>query len=150
MQESHVEKVEYRVPSKFCEVFDSGHCEELTCLEFSGNPICDEGASVLFNTLAKGPPKLTVLILQQCSLTSKCVPALVKMLQGEHCNIVKLSIGQNHIGDEGVRLLCENALTEEHCKLTDLFLDNCSLTERSISYLCKAPQDKRFKLNVLS
>ena len=136
--------------SKFCEVLDSEHFVELTSLDFSNNRICDEGASVLFNALIKGTRKLTELIVQGCSLTSQCVPALVKMLQGEHCNIVELRIGWNHIGDEGVRLLCENALTEEHCKLTDLFLELCSLTERCISHLCKALQDERCKLNVLS
>ena len=136
--------------SKFCEVFDSGHFVELTCLDFSDNPICDEGASVLFNTLTKGPRKLTELRLLQCSLTSQCVHTLVKTLQDEHCKIVKLNIGENDIGDEGVRLLCENALTKEHCKITDLFLENCSLTEHCILHLCRALQDERCKLNVLS
>ena len=145
-----VNKINSNAISKFCEVFDSEHFVQLRFLDLSWNPICDEGASVLFNTLVKGPRKLTELSLAQCWLTSQCVPALVKMLQGEHCNIVKLKIGQNYIGDEGVRLLCENALTKVHCKITDLFLDNCSLTERCISYLCKALQDKRCKLNVLS
>ena len=138
-----------RAISKFCKVLDSEHFVQLRFLNLSCNPICDEGASVLFDTLVKGPRKLNELGLTQCSLTSKCVPALVKMLQGEHCNIVKLTIGQNDIGDEGVHLLCENALTEEHCKITDLFLDNCSLTEGCISHLCKALQDERCKLNVL-
>ena len=136
--------------SKFCEVLDSEHFVQLRFLDLSCNPICDEGASVLFNTLVKGPRKLTELNLTQCWLTSQCVPALVKMLQGKHCNIVKLRIGQNDIGDEGVRLLCENALTEEHCRITDLFLNYCSLTEHCISYLCKALQDERCKLNVLN
>ena len=131
--------------SKFCEVFDSKHFVELTRLDFNNTRISDEGASVLFNALIKGPRKLTELSVKHCSLTSQCVPALVKMLQGEHCKILKLSIGLNNIGDEGVRLLCENALTEEHCKLTDLFLEYCSLTEHCISYLCKALQDERCK-----
>ena len=135
--------------SNFCEVLDSEHFVELTRLDFSDSPICDEGASVLFNALIKGPRKLTELILLRCSLTNQCVPALVKMLQGEHCNIVELSIGENDIGDEGVRLLCENALTKEHCKLVTLWLEKCSLTDRCIPYLCKALQDIRCKLTKL-
>ena len=136
--------------SKVCEVLDREHFMELTCLDLSQNPICDDGANVLFNTLIKGPRKVAELRLLNCSLTSQCVPTLVKTLQGERCKIIKLSIRQNDIGDEGVRLLCENALTEENCKLTDLLLDNNSLTERCISHLCKALQDERCKLNVLS
>ncbi len=109
--------------SKLCEVLDSQHFVELTCLDLSWNPICDEGAIVLFNTLIKGPRKLTALHLEICSLTGGCVPALVKTLQDEHCKLVELSLGGNDIGDEGVRLLCDNALTKEHCKLTVLNLD---------------------------
>ena len=109
--------------SKLCEVLDSQHFVELTCLDLSWNPICDEGAIVLFNTLIKGPRKLTALHLEICLLTGRCVPALVKTLQDEHCKLVELSLGGNDIGDEGVRLLCDNALTKEHCKLTVLNLD---------------------------
>ena len=109
--------------SKLCEVLDSQHFVELTCLDLSWNPICDEGAIVLFNTLIKGPRKLTALHLEICSLTGGCVPTLVTTLQDEHCKLVELSLGGNDIGDEDVRLLCDNALTKEHCKLTVLNLD---------------------------
>ena len=136
--------------SKLCEVLDSQHFVELTSLVLSGNRICDDGAIVLFNTLIKGPRKLTVLRLSECSLTGQCVPALVKTLQDEHCKLVKLSLGFNNIGDEGVRLLLDEALAKEHCKLTVLNLDNCSLTIQCISRLYQALQDERCKLNVLS
>ncbi len=123
---------------------------ELTFLDLSGNPIRDEGAIVLCNTLIKGPRKLTVLRLASCLLTGGCVPALVATLQDEHCQLVQLSLGGNKIGDEGVRLLCDNALAKEHCKLTVLRLKRCSLTRQCISRLSKACQDERCKLNVLS
>ena len=136
--------------SKFCEVLGSEHFVELRCLDFSRNPICDEGADVLFNTLMKRPCECLQLILCKCLLTSRCVPTLVKTLQSENCKIGILWIEDNDIGDEGVRLLCENALTKEHCKLLTLHLDCCSLTKRCISDLCKALQDERCKLTVLS
>ncbi len=136
--------------SKLCEVLDSEHFVELTSLDLTLNPIHDEGAIVLFNTLIKGPRKLTVLHLSDCSLTGRCVPTLVTTLQDQHCKLVELSLEGNKIGDEGVRLLCDNALTKEHCKLTVLDLGNCSLTRQCISRLSKALQDQRCKLNVLS
>ncbi len=135
--------------SKLCEVLDSQHFVELTSLDLSRNPIRDWGATVLFNTLIKGPRKLTVLRLAGCSLTGRCVPALVTTLQDEHCKLVQLSLGNNNIGDEGVRLLCDNALAKEHCKLTYLDLGKCSLTHQCISRLYKALQDEHCKLNVL-
>ncbi len=136
--------------SNLCEALDSQHFLELTSLDLRYNPICDEGAIVLFNTLIKGPHKLTVLRLTECSLTGQCVPALVKTLQDEHCKLVELSLGGNKIGDDGVRLLCDDALTKENCRLTDLYLGNCSLTRQCISILSKALQDERCKLNVVS
>ncbi len=135
--------------STLCEVLDSQHFAELTSLDLTWNPICDEGAIVLFNTLIKGPRKLTVLILSGCSLTGRCVPALVTTLQDEHCKLVELSLERNEIGDEGVRLLCDNVLAKEHCKLTVLDLGNCSLTRQCISRLSKALQDGRCILNLL-
>ncbi len=135
--------------SKLCEVLDSQRFVELTSLNLSGNPICDDGAIVLFNTLIKGPRKLTVLRLSECSLTGQCVPTLVTTLQDEHCKLVKLSLGYNNIGDEGVRLLVDEALTKKHCKLTDLDLGYCSLTLECIVILSKALQDEHCKLNVL-
>ncbi len=136
--------------SKLCKALDSQHFVELTSLNLSGNPIRDEGAIVLFNTLIKGPRKLTVLRLEDCLLTGRCVPALVATLQDEHCKLVELSLGYNNIGDEGVHLLVDDALTKELCKLTDLNLGNCSLTIQCISRLYQALQDERCKLNVLS
>ncbi len=135
--------------SKLCEVLDSEHFVELTSLDLRNNPICDEGAIVLFNTLIKGTRKLTALRLSTCSLTGRCVPTLVTTLQDEHCKLVQLSLGNNNIGDEGVRLLVDNVLTKEHCKLTELDLRYCSLTRQCISRLSNALQDERCKLNVL-
>ena len=136
--------------SKLCKVLDSEHFVELTSLDLGGNPIRDEGAAVLFESLINGPRNLTALHLSECSLTDRCVPALVKTLQDEHCKLVKLSLGGNEIANEGVRLLVDNVLTKEHCQLTDLDLAYCSLTRQCISTLCKALQDKRCELNVLS
>ena len=136
--------------SKLCEVLDSQHILELTSLDLSWNPICDEGAIVLFNTLIKGPRKLTVLRLADCLLTGRCIPALVTALQDEHCKLVELSLKENNIGDAGVRLLVDNVLTKEHCKLTELDLCSCSLTRQCISRLCKALQDEHCKLVKLS
>ncbi len=136
--------------SKLCKALDSEHFVELTSLDLSCSKIEDEQAIVLFNTLIKGPRKLTVLSLPACSLTGQCVPALVKTLQDEHCKLVELSLGGNKIGFEGVRLLCDDVLTKKNCRLTDLNLDNCSLTRQCISRLSKALQDEHCKLNVLS
>ena len=71
-------------------------------------------------------------------------------MQDEYGKIVELDIGDNDIGDEAVRLLCEIALTQEHCKLNHLILYWCSLTKSCVSYLYKALQHERCKLIFLS
>ncbi len=47
-------------------------------------------------------------------------------------------------------MLFEDALSNEHCKLTELDLNNCSLTDRCIPSLCTALKDECCKLTVLS
>ncbi len=47
-------------------------------------------------------------------------------------------------------MLFEDALSNEHCKLTELDLKKCSLTDRCIPRLCTALQDEHCKLTDLS
>ena len=69
--------------SKLCEVLDDQHLPELNELNFSGNPILDEGASLLFDTLTtKGPRKLTELSLAGCGLTYEFIPDI-----GDPCKL---------------------------------------------------------------
>jgi Ran GTPase-activating protein (RanGAP) involved in mRNA processing and transport len=136
--------------SKLCEVLNNGHCPNLVHLNLANNSIRDEGGMVLCDSLTKGLRNLNKLDVRKCSLTDRCIPTLVKALQGERCQLTDLSLWNNALGDKGARLLFEDALTKEHCKLTKLNLDECSLTDRCIPSLCKALQDERCQLTVLS
>jgi GTPase SAR1 family protein len=136
--------------SKLCEVLTYGHCSNLTHLSLENISIRDEGAMMLCDTLTKGLRKLNELHVRRCELTDRCIPTLVKALQDERCQLTVLSLGNNAIGDEGVGMLFEDALTNEHCKLTNLNLYKCSLTDQCIPSLCKALQDERCQLTVLS
>ena len=110
--------------SIFCEVLDNKLCPELTFLNLAHNNIADEGLTKLCKTLTKQKLlKLTELNLGRCSLTNECVPALCELLRNECCNLIKLTLGGNSgINDEGLRILFEQALTNEHCKLEKLNL----------------------------
>ena len=136
------DKISSKGMSKLCEVLDDQHLPELNGLNLFGNPILDAGASLLFETLTtKGPPKLTKLRLAGCSLTHKFIPYI-----GDHCKLTYLSLRVNDLRDVGVRLLCDNFLTKEHCKLTHLMLERCSITHRSISKLCEALREEYSEL----
>ena len=132
-----------------CDVFNNGHCTELRELTLSSNPIADEGASVLFETLIDGLRGLTSLCMIECYFTDECIPSLCKALQDERCQLTDLYLGHNVMGDEGARELFENGLTSKYCKLTKLSLQKCSLTHECIRSLCKALQDERCQLNHL-
>ncbi|XP_028413222.1 NACHT, LRR and PYD domains-containing protein 3-like [Dendronephthya gigantea] len=133
------------------EVLDNKLCPELTELNLRRNVICNEGVRLLCNALIKYPHlKLTRLGLSACSLTDKCIPLLCELFKDEHCKLTVLDMEENPgISDEGVRMLCEDVLTNEHCKLAELNLDCCSLTDECIPWLSEALLDKRCVLNLL-
>ena len=95
--------------------------------------------------------KLTKLDFRYCSLTNECVPALCELLGNECCNLIDLTLKYNPgINDEGLRILCEHAFTNEHCKLERLNLMCCSLTDDCLSELCSALHHKHCRLYKLN
>jgi hypothetical protein len=60
-----------------------------------------------------------------------------------------MSLGDNDIGDKGACVLFEDALTNENCKLTELYLEGCWLTDKCIPTLCKTLQDEHCGLKTL-
>ena len=144
-------EISSRKLSIFCEVLDNKLCPELTYLDLGRNNIADEGLTKLFKTITKEKLlKLTGLNLYDCSLTNECVPALCELLINECCNLIDLKLRDNPgINDEGLRILCEHALTNEHCKLKWLNLMKCSLTDDCLPELCNALQHEHCRLNKL-
>ena len=138
--------------SIFCQVLDDKLCPHLTHLNFYRNDIPDEGLTELCRTLTKQKLlKFTELVLSHCSLTNECVPALCELLTNECCNLMLLSLeGNPGIKDEGLHILCKDALTKEHCKLERLDLLGCSLTDECIPDLRKTLQDEHCRLRILS
>ena len=137
--------------SIFCQVLDDKLCPHLTCLSFNSNDIADEGLTELCRTLTKQKLlKVTKLDLSDCSLTNECVPSRCELLTNECCNLIDLSLGSNRgIKDEGLHILCKDALTKEHFKLENLGLGGCSLTDDCLPELCNALQDEHCKLTWL-
>ena len=132
-----------------CDIFNNDHHTKLRELKLNGNPIGDEGVSVLSDTLVNGLRGLTSLNMCDCSLTYECTHSLCKALQDERCQLTDVDLGFNEIGDEGARELFENGLTNEHCKLKTLVLFQCPLTDQCIPSLREALQDERCALTKL-
>ena len=133
--------------SKLCEVLNNECCTELEQLQLSGITKYDVG---VFDSLIKGPPKLTKLDLSHCNLTDQDIPKIVKFLKDEHCQLTSLSLEGNMIGNEGESMLFKDVLTSEFCKLTHLDLGSCYLTDQCMPDLFKALKDEHCQLTSLS
>ena len=133
-----------------CKALCHEHCK-LSQMYLGKNAIGDEGVNILFNdAVRRDQCELTYLDLTRCSLTADCMLALCKALQDEHCKLTGLSLAGNDIGDEGVRMMCTDALRREECKLAELDLSLCSLTDECLPLLCETLQDGHCKLNNLN
>ncbi len=133
-----------------CEVLQDEHCK-LSELSLEGNSIGDEGVRMLgTDALGREQCTLTSLNLFCSLLTANCIPALCEVLQDEHCKLSELSLEGNDIGDEGVRMLCTDALRREQCTLISLNLGSCSLTAKCLPPLCEVLQSEHSKLSELS
>jgi hypothetical protein len=145
----HCPLIDECIPN-LCKALQDEHCQ-LTVLSLGFNAIDDEEICMFFeDALTKEHCKLTELNLRRCSLTDQCIPSLCKALQDERCQLTDLSLGCNAIGDRGACMLFEDALTKEHCKLTELNLRQCSLTDQCIPSLCMALKDEHCQLSFLS
>jgi hypothetical protein len=136
------------IPS-LCEILTDDR-STLTVLSLGDNEeISDLGMCMLCERALRNQYcKLTTLNLFHCSLTDECMPELCRALLDKRCDLAILSMkGNRSISDGGLRMLCEYALTNEHCKLAELHLDGCSLTDQCIPDLCKALQDEDSTLN---
>ena len=136
---------------QLCEVFNDGHCKELRHLNLSYNMnLKNESVEVLCNALVQEHcVLLKLLTLTHCSLTDECVNSLCTFLCDRHCKLTALRLGDNKIGDEGVGMLCTNALKREQCTLTYLSLCRCSLTDECVPLLCETLKDRNCSLTVL-
>ena len=127
-----------------------GDTLKLTYLSLRVNDLRDVGVRLLCdNFLSKEHCKLTHLNLYMCSITYRSISKLCEALCGEHSELWTLNLSGNPITDEGACMLFKNALTKEHCKLSELNIRTCSLTHLCIPTLCRTLQNEHCKLTNL-
>lgn len=101
----------------------------LKWLHFSEEKLGDAGVSLLCEGLQHPKCKLQKLMFWQCDLTAACCEDLAAVLCSNQC-LRELKIWNSKLGDAGVKLLCR-ALEHPNCKLQELTLSNCELSETS-------------------
>ena len=133
--------------STFYEIFDYKLCPKLALLDLSFTQILDKGANVL---CARKLTSLAQLYLEWCGLSDGCISSICDLLTDETCNLTVLSLRHNIlIGNEGVRLLCKEALVKELCKLKKLDVSYCSLNGDCVPALSEALQNDHCQLTML-
>ncbi|XP_062400256.1 NACHT, LRR and PYD domains-containing protein 3-like [Sardina pilchardus] len=126
----------------------NSHSSSLRELHLSENKLLDSGMELLCPALSNQNCKLEELWLYDCKLTEKSCSYLASALTAHSSSLTLLDLGGNNL-DSGVKLLC-SALCHQHCKLEELQLNGCNLTEESCSYLASALTSHSSSLRLLN
>ncbi|XP_076153212.1 NACHT, LRR and PYD domains-containing protein 3-like isoform X2 [Alosa pseudoharengus] len=129
--------------SYLASALNTSRSSNLRVLDLSGNKLLDSGVELLCPVLCHQNSKLEELQLHRCNLTDKSCSYLASALNtSRSSNLRLLHLGVNKLLDSGVELLC-SALCHQNCKLEELQLDRCDLTDKSCSYLASALKTSR-------
>ncbi|XP_042640828.1 LOW QUALITY PROTEIN: NACHT, LRR and PYD domains-containing protein 6 [Tyto alba] len=102
-------------------------------LDLSDNPLGDDGVREVCEALTEPGGSVQKLWLWQCRLTEESCGALAAVLPASP-SLTELHLGDNELGDGGVRRLSEG-LRDPACRLRTLRLWQCRLTEESCGAL---------------
>lgn len=106
-------------------------------LNFSGNPLGEDGCEVLCAALAP-PTRVSVLDLTQCGIGDRGFAAVAQLLSRQP-RLLQLDIGGNPAGDKGVEAVC--AAAQQHRHIQQLCLAEMDrLTERGAALLAHLAQ----------
>ncbi|XP_031798394.1 ribonuclease inhibitor isoform X2 [Sarcophilus harrisii] len=112
----------------------------LTELSLANNELRDSGVQMVLSSLQTPTCKIQKLSLQNCNITGascKMIPALLRTKS----TLTDLQLSDNHLGDEGVKLLCEG-LMDPKCNLQRLELEYCEFTAASCEALSSVLKTK--------
>uniref|UniRef100_A0A8D2B0Q0 NACHT, LRR and PYD domains-containing protein 3 n=1 Tax=Sciurus vulgaris TaxID=55149 RepID=A0A8D2B0Q0_SCIVU len=115
--------------------------QKLVELDLSDNALGDFGVRLLGVGLKHLLCRLQKLWLVSCCLTSACCQDLAAVLSASR-SLTRLYIGENALGDAGMRILCETA-KHPQCSLQKLGLVNSGLTSACCSALSSVLRTNR-------
>ncbi|CAM9480789.1 NACHT, LRR and PYD domains-containing protein 3-like isoform X2 [Lampetra fluviatilis] len=105
-------------------------CHELW---FGSESFGDNGVELMAKNMEESSGHLQALIMDSCCLTSKSIPALWNIIT-LNPNLKKLMLSGNDLGDKAMEDLAQEMQTHP-MRLEQLYLNKCSLTDKSIPAL---------------
>ncbi|XP_048059348.1 LOW QUALITY PROTEIN: NACHT, LRR and PYD domains-containing protein 12-like [Megalobrama amblycephala] len=128
---------------RYCGVKDEGcaalasvlrsNSSHLRNLDLNENKLKDSGLKLLSEGLKDPHCKLEILMLWRCGVTGEGCPALVSALRS-NSHLRELDLSGNNLRDSGVKLFSKG-LKNPHCKLEELRLSNCGVTDEGCAAL---------------
>ena len=120
---------------------------KVTRLILSSSRTSDEGLKILSKALTQS--EMYSLTLYCIGLQSQGLKHLCEALISGDCNLTRLNVSSNRLGDEGILHLC-NPLTNGNCTLTSLNVSDNMLGDEGIVHLCNALTSVNCKLTSLN
>ncbi|XP_051744816.1 protein NLRC5-like isoform X20 [Ctenopharyngodon idella] len=105
-------------------------------LIMDSNNLQDAGVRLLCAGLNSVKCKLEILRLSKCDLTEESCLAIASVLSSDSSSLKDLDLSDNNLKDSGVKLLSDGL--KENCKLENLRLSGCSITEEGYKSLASA------------
>uniref|UniRef100_A0A672LH86 Uncharacterized protein n=1 Tax=Sinocyclocheilus grahami TaxID=75366 RepID=A0A672LH86_SINGR len=108
-------------------------------LDLNGNKLGDVGVKLLFAVL-ENPHLTSVIVLYRlldCGVTDEGCAALASALRSNPSHLRKLDLSYNNLEDSGVKLF-STGLENPHCKLEELRLYDCGVTDEGCAALASA------------
>ncbi|XP_051744812.1 uncharacterized protein LOC127509829 isoform X16 [Ctenopharyngodon idella] len=105
-------------------------------LNLNNSCLLDSGVKEICEGLKNPVCKLKILKLSKCDLTEESCLAIASVLSSDSSSLKDLDLSDNNLKDSGVKLLSDGL--KENCKLENLRLSGCSITEEGYKSLASA------------